>query len=76
MCESDALSQFYHVEEASGWVQLNSHGWRLFLRHRHYSGNWDDCAPVLYEGLTIGELEDALDSDVASWPHGTQGQSA
>lgn len=76
MCVSDKLGMFERVEEASGWIQLTSHGWRLFLRHRHYSGNWDDCAPVSFERLTIGELHDTFDAVVASWPLGTPGQSA
>lgn len=76
VCESDSLAQFYQVNEAYLCATLTSHGWRLYLRHRHYSGNWGDCVPVLYERLTIGELQDVLDATVAGWPQGTPGQSA
>lgn len=76
MCESDSMSQFYPVSEATCVATLRSHGWDLFLRHRHFSGSWADCSPAVFERLTIGELQDVLDAHVASWPQPTPGQNA
>lgn len=67
MCESDSLSQFYPIRQASGSLNLGPTGWRLFLRHRHFSGGWDSCSVDEYECLTIGELLDVLQATQDSW---------
>lgn len=67
MCTSNELSQFYPVREALGSLNLDPTGWRLCLRHRHFSGGWDSCSVDTYEHLTIGELLDVLDATQHQW---------
>lgn len=67
MCVSDSLAQFYPVREALGSLNLDPTGWRLCLRHRHFSGTWDSCSVDELEHLTIGELLDVLESIQARW---------
>lgn len=67
MCTSDSLSQFYPIRQAWGSLVLDQTGWRLFLRHRHFSGGWDSCCADEYEHLTIGELLDVLDAHQGQW---------
>lgn len=67
MCESDSLSQFYPIREALGSLSLSPTGWRLSLRHRHFSGSWSSCSVDVFEHLTVGELVDVLEATQASW---------
>ncbi len=67
MCTSDSLEQFYPVREALGSLNLTHTGWRLSLRHRHFSGGWGSCSVDEYECLTTGELLDVLDATAATW---------
>lgn len=67
MCQSDSLSQFYPVEAATGSLSWGRGGWRLYLRHRHWSGAWSDCSEDTFESLSVAELLDVLEAVQATW---------
>jgi hypothetical protein len=48
-------------------VERHSGGWTLWVRHRHYGGLFEDCAPAEYERLSDAELLDVLDAEASSW---------
>lgn len=48
-------------------AEVTRDGWELWVRHRHFSGLFSDCQHEEYSRLTLGELQDVLESIASGW---------
>lgn len=64
----DQLSLTSYQPIVGALVELSQDfmGWRLAIRHRHYSGRFGECEPTVFEELTLGEALDVIDATLCT----------